>query len=444
MRRYVGQGLAVAVGRSLKMLNRLAGSETLARMGATESLERLLYHGSKAAVATAAQVAKRARPVVELLAPARMEGEAAPPPELFDLTLTESQELVRDSMQRFARERLRPNALAADERGAAPAELLEAAHALGLSQFAVPEALGGAGEQRSPMTNVLVAEELARGDMSLALAALAPLSVVHALVDYGTAAQQGAYLPAFAGEHFYPAALALLEPRPLFDPHRLATRVRALQEGYELTGEKAMVPLAQDAELLLVLADLAGKPQAFFVERGAPGVQIEPDPAMGLRAAKLGRVRLEQVRVTPAARLGAEAGIDAERLIDLSRVAWGALAVGTCAAVLDYVKGYCVERVAFGEPIAYRQSVAFTIANIALELDAMRLMVYRAASRAEQGKTFRREAALARVQYADKAVQIATDGVQLLGGHGFIKEHPVELWYRQLCALGVFEGAILV
>jgi alkylation response protein AidB-like acyl-CoA dehydrogenase len=120
------------------------------------------------------------------------------------------------------------------------------------------------------------------------------------------------------------------------------------------------------------------------------------------------------------------------------------MSVGTCDAVLDYVKVYCRERIAFGEPIAHRQSVAFAVADIALELDAMRLMVYRAASRAEQGLSFRREAQLARIQCADKGMFIGTTGVQLLGGHGFVKEHPVELWYRHLRAIGVLEGALLV
>ena len=160
----------------------------------------------------------------------------------------------------------------------------------------MPEELGGAGESRSPMTNVLVAEDLAYGDMALAMAALAPVSVVHALVDYGTAEQQGEYLPVFAGEEFYPAAIALLESRPLFDPHRLSTRATLQGGSYVLSGEKTMVPLAEDAELFLVLADLAGKPQAFLVEKGTPGLSVEPEPTMGLRGAKLGRLKLEQVR----------------------------------------------------------------------------------------------------------------------------------------------------
>jgi alkylation response protein AidB-like acyl-CoA dehydrogenase len=280
--------------------------------------------------------------------------------------------------------------------------------------------------------------------MGLALAALAPVAVVNALVDFGTADQQGRYLPAFIGEQFYPAALALLEARPLFDPHHLTTRASLVGGDYVISGEKAMVPLAEDAELFLIMADLAGKPQAFLVDRGAAGLSVQREPTMGLRAAQLARVRLDHVRVPKENKLGGEAGIDAERIIDLARIAWGAMTLGTCDAVLDYVKTYARERFAFGEPIAYRQSVAFAIADIALELDGMRLMVYRAASRAEQGKSFRREAQLARIQCADKGMQIGTNGVQLLGGHGFIKEHPVELWYRQLRAIGVLEGALLV
>jgi alkylation response protein AidB-like acyl-CoA dehydrogenase len=433
-----------AVGESLKLLGKIASSKTLERLGVGRSLEKLLYRGSKLTVSAANQAFKRARPVVELLEPARMQTGGPARPSLFDLTLSESQELVRDSVSSFAKERLRPVAQAADEdpEQAGLQQLLQEAHELGLTQLAVPEALGGAGETRSATTNVLVVEALARGDMGLALAALAPLGVVHALVDFGGAQQQGHYLPAFIGDKFYPAALALLEPRPLFDPHHLATRAVLSGGDYVISGEKSLVPLAEDAELLLVMADQAGNPQAFLVERGSPGLSVTPEPAMGLRAAKLGRVRLDHVRVPKENKLGGEAGSDAERLIDLARIAWGALAVGCGEAVLEYVKSYCRERIAFGEPIAHRQSVAFAVADIALELDGMRLMVYRAASRAEQGLPFRREAQLARIQCAEKGMYIGTTGVQLLGGHGFVKEHPVELWYRQLRAAGVFEGAL--
>jgi alkylation response protein AidB-like acyl-CoA dehydrogenase len=123
---------------------------------------------------------------------------------------------------------------------------------------------------------------------------------------------------------------------------------------------------------------------------------------------------------------------------------WAALAVGTSHAVLDYVIPYVKEREAFGEPVARRQAVAFMCADIATELDGLRLVTWRGAARAEQGLTFAREAALAKRIATDKGMRIGLDGVQLLGGHGFTKEHPVERWYRDLRALGVAEGVVVL
>jgi alkylation response protein AidB-like acyl-CoA dehydrogenase len=165
---------------------------------------------------------------------------------------------------------------------------------------------------------------------------------------------------------------------------------------------------------------------------------------MGLRPAATGRLVLEGARV-PAAALMAdgEAGAYAE-CVQRARIAWCALAVGTSQAVLDYVIPYVNDRTAFGEPISNRQAVAFAVSDIGIESDGMRLVTYRAASRADQGKDFGHEAALARRLSAAKAMKIGSDGVQLLGGHGYVKDHPVERWYRDLRAAGVMEGALLV
>jgi len=120
------------------------------------------------------------------------------------------------------------------------------------------------------------------------------------------------------------------------------------------------------------------------------------------------------------------------------------LSLGTAQAVLDYVVPYVNDRQAFGEPVSHRQSVAFMVANIGIELQGMRLLTYKAASRAARGRPFEREAALARRLCAERGMQIGNDGVQLLGGHGFVKEHPVERWYRDLRAVGVMEGGVLL
>jgi alkylation response protein AidB-like acyl-CoA dehydrogenase len=130
--------------------------------------------------------------------------------------------------------------------------------------------------------------------------------------------------------------------------------------------------------------------------------------------------------------------------VRLSRLAWAALAVGTCQAVLDYVIPYVNDRVAFGEPISHRQAVAFTVADMATELAGARLAVLRAAGRLDRGLDATREIALARSLASTYGMQIGSDGVQLLGGHGYVREHPVERWYRDLRAVGVLDGVVLV
>lgn len=143
----------------------------------------------------------------------------------------------------------------------------------------------------------------------------------------------------------------------------------------------------------------------------------------------------------PALRLGDE-DFNYTAFLDLGNLMWCAMAVGTCEAVKKYCIEYANERTAFGEPISHRQSVAFMIADMSIEIDAMRMLILNAASLAESGQTFHREAYLARLLCAEKAMKIGTDGVQILGGHGFTKEHPVERWYRDLRATAIVHSGL--
>jgi len=264
-------------------------------------------------------------------------------------------------------------------------------------------------------------------------------------VLWGDETQQATYLPAFVGDDVPAAALAVLEPRPLFDPFALQTRAtRTPGGGFTLSGTKSLVPRAASAELFVVAADLEGTPALFILESGTSGVVIEAEPAMGIRAASTGRLVLENVSLPKGALLGNGAADVYADCIRLSRLGWAALACGTGKAVLDYVIPYVNERKAFGEPISHRQAVAFMVANIGIELEGARLVTLRAAARAEQGKSFARETALARRLTAEYGMQIGSNGVQLLGGHGYVKEHPVERWYRDLRAAAVMEGVVLV
>jgi alkylation response protein AidB-like acyl-CoA dehydrogenase len=419
----------------LRALNGFAGMDVLDRIGMRDRAERLLHGASKQSVRTAGRVGRTFNGVAKRGKPARQS--TAPRRNLFDLTPDDEQQMLRESFAQFAAERLRPAATDADAASEAPKELLAQSAELGITMLGVPEELGGAVDERSAVTSVLVAEALAHGDMGLALAALAPAGVATALSLWGDGDQQSTYLPELVGDDPPAAALATIEPRALFDPFHLDTTADA--DG-NLTGVKALVPRAAEAELFVVSANRAdgGGPGLFIVESKADGVFIEPDPAMGLRAAATGKLVLE----------GASGqlieGADYAESVHRARLAWCALAVGTAQAVVDYVIPYVNERVAFGEPVSHRQAVAFAVANMAPELEGMRLATYRAAARADQGKDFAHATTLARQLCSEKGMQIGSDGVQLLGGHGFVKEHPVERWYRDLRAAGLMEGAVLV
>lgn len=437
-----------ARARGLALLSRLAQSRRLDRWGLRHSAERAAYHAARTGTGTAAALSRTFSAASRLAAPQRL-----PRPrhsDLFDLTPTQDQQLLVDLVREFAAERVRPAAADADRACRAPDELVAAAVELGLWQVTVPESLGGFSEHRSPVTGVLLAEALATGDLGLAVACLAPGAVSTALSLWGDAEQQATYLPAFMAENPPRAALAVLEPQPLFDPFRPATRAVRDGGGYLLDGVKTLVPAAGRAELFLIAAavDDAGPDSRdvalFLVESGTTGLSVAPEPAMGLRAAETGRLHLAGVRVPASARIGTVQDNPYADCIRLSRLGWCALAVGTGQAALDYVVPYVNERVAFGEPVSHRQGVAFLVADMATELDGMRLATYRAAARAEQGLPFARETALARRLCSDHGMTIGSDGVQLLGGHGYVREHPVERWYRDLRAVGLAEGVVLV
>jgi len=432
-----------SMGLGLRAMNRLAGSELLDRVGARKRVERWVFQGTRDGFRVAGAASRSFGAAAKLARPARQAHARAP--ELFDLTPEEEQQMLREAIGAFASEKVRPAALAADGACATSAEILAQASELGIATLGVPEELGGIMAERSAVTSVLVAEALAHGDLGIALCALAPGAVATALGLWGDAEQQSTYLRPFNSDDAPAAALALLEPQALFDPVKLATRARADAGEWILTGTKALVPRAAEAELFLIAADAEGLgPALFIVESSTAGLFTEPEPAMGLRAAATGRLILEDARVPSAALLGEGHPEIYLECVQRARIAWCALTVGTAQAVLDYVIPYVNERVAFGEAISNRQAVAFAVADVGIELEGMRLLTYRAASRADTGKSFDREAALARRLCTDKGVRIGSDGVQLLGGHGFVKEHPVERWYRDLRAAGVMEGALLV
>ncbi len=428
------------IGYAVAALNKLAQSPALDRFGLRKPAEQVVFTATKSGFQVVGTAGRQFAKVGKRSAGSRVP--AAQPTGVFDLTPSEDEQMLVDVVSEYAAEVLAPAASEANETCEAPTAVLEAGLEIGLPLLGVPEELGGIAAERSAVAGTLVAEALGKGDMGLALAVLAPGAVATAISLFGTDEQQATYLPAFTGDDVAAAALVLSEPRALFDALEPATTAVRDGDGFVLNGTKSGAVRGAQAELFVVGALLDGAPQLFLVESSTPGLTVEADPSMGVRAAGLTRVHLEDAKVGAIALLGdADSYREAVRL---SRIGWCALAVGTGQAVLDYVTPYVNGREAFGEPISNRQSVAFMVANIAIELQGMRLVTYRAASRAAQGKDFAREVALARKLCADRGMQIGLDGVQLLGGHGYTKEHPVERWYRDLRALAVLEGGVLV
>lgn len=434
-----------AIGTAMRVLTTVTGSEFADKYKIREPLNRIAYEGTKSGFKT---IGAATRAFSSAQGGGKAKRLTTTPKDYFNLFPDDEQKMIADTVKEFAIEILRPAAYDADAAASAPEEILTRSAELGITMVNVPEEFDGAATERGVVTNSLVAEAMAYGDMGLALPLLAPSGVATTLTQFGSDAQQKTYLPDFAGESVPQSAVVIAEPRALFDAMSLQTKATRVPSGYRLNGVKSFVPAAGSSELFIIGAQLDGRPALFIVESSTNGLVVEADPGMGVRAAGMGRLLLTDVTVPQSALLGEEEGDAAfsayRDVVRLSRLGWSSLAVGTAHAVLDYVIPYVNERQAFGEPISNRQAVAFMVANMATELDSIRLVTLRGAARAEQGLSFAREAALARKLTADKGMQIGSDGVQLLGGHGFTKEHPVERWFRDLRGAAIGEGIVVL
>jgi alkylation response protein AidB-like acyl-CoA dehydrogenase len=362
---------------------------------------------------------------------------------VISFKLTEEQEVVRDALHEFAESALRPQARECDEAEAIPEELLEQTWELGLVSTQLPEAHGGGGEARSPITNALVLEELGWGDATLAAAAVAPAAFAYAVADQGTEEQRRELLPLFCGPKYHAASLAWIEPGPSFEPRLPRTLAEPKGDGFVLSGAKSFVPMAERASHFLVVSRNNGGLDAFVVPRDAEGLTVgERARNVGLRGLSMATLELERVELPASARLGGEAGCDVARLLNQSRTALSAVMTGMSRAVLEYAVPYAKEREAFDQAIAQKQAIAFKLADMHIETESMRWLTWKAASELEQGLDATRSAHLARTYAAEQCMWIADEGVQVLGGHGFIREHPVEMWYRNARILGVLEGTL--
>lgn len=364
---------------------------------------------------------------------------------MVQFSLSKQQKMLKDEVARVVRDLVVENAHDMDESGEIPPDTLQKIWELGLCVSPVPEAYGGFGLAASPLENAIAIEELAYGDVSVAVAALLPSLFIVPILELGTPAQQEKFLPLACPEKYPGLSLALNEPAIGFDPTRLNTTATRENGGYVLNGEKCLVPYAARASHILVAAALNGENRLFIVENQTSGLTIgDREKNMGLAALETSGVSLENCRVPEENCLAPGENAGFETILARTRTAMAAMGTGLVRASYEFARQYARTRQQFGEPIGCRQGVAFTVAEMAYETDALRFMTWRAASSLEAGNDARRLSYLAKL-YADEMTTKLTDyGVQVLGGHGYIRDYPVERYYRNARGIGNFEALAIV
>ncbi len=359
---------------------------------------------------------------------------------MLEFELDEEQKMLVDALGRFAETRMRKIYRDAEEEGTIPEGIVQAGWEFGLLPTAIPEQHGGFGEY-SVITNVLAGEELAYGDLAIALNIMAPGLSAIPIILAGTEAQKSTYLPRYCDTSPPAITAALSEPIIQFNPRKLTTTAEIDGEDYVLKGKKCLVPLADSAEVFLIYANEDGQTQAFLVPAETEGLEVsDREQLMGINALPTYGLALDECSIPKESRLGGDEGIDFELILNHGRVALGAAAVGVARAGYEYALDYAKNRVQFDEPIAHRQSIAFLLADMAMEVDAARLLVWEAAWRLDQGLDITREATLMKNYIDNVVVQIADRAVQTLGGYGYVREYPVELWLRNARGFASFDG----
>ena len=360
----------------------------------------------------------------------------------FDITLSEDQQMTWDMLRKFAETEMRSCARQAETDGRPSEDLLAKIKGLDLISLIIPEDFGGMGLAQDSVSNALTLEALAYGDLSLAMSISAPLLTAQIILNHGSEDQKSEYLPQLADGSIFNVSLGINNALVAADPYQSSVTANESGDEVILNGAKTGLPFADDAKTFLISAtNESGKCELYFVNKDQEGIELHAKEFMGLKGMPLSQINFSDCKIKTSQKLGGHNySLDYKALIDSSRIGMSALALGVCQAVLDYVVPYTNDRVAFDEPISNRQSVAFLIADMAIETEALRLMVYKSAALKDLGADFHKQASLTYRFASHHGMKIGTDGVQLLGGHGFTHEHPVELWYRNLRAIGIFEA----
>ena len=364
----------------------------------------------------------------------------------IDFELSAEQKELQELARRFARDVMAPRAAAADHSGEFPEDVYREAWKLGLMNLNVATEYGGSG--LGELDQCLITEELAAacGGMTTSISAnclaLQPINIA------GTSEQKERFLKPFCSD-YHLASFALTEPGGGSDVAGMKTTIRREGDEYVVNGEKVFITNAPHASLYTLFATLDPALRhkgitALVVPRNTPGITPGKDEdKMGHRASSTSSLTFENVRVPVANRLGAEGeGFKiAMNTLDSTRTPIGALATGIARAALDHAAKYSLQRTSFGKPIAEHQAIAIKLADMAQKVDAARLLVWRSAWLADQGKPVPLESSIAKCFASDIAMEVCNEAIQVFGGYGYMREYPVEKLLRDAKLTQIYEGS---
>lgn len=359
--------------------------------------------------------------------------------------LTDEQQQMQHLARDFAQREVAPHAERWDEESYFPRELVRPLGDLGLMGILTPEDYGGSALPR--LSGALIYEQLAYADMSVAVWLSVHNMVSGLVARFGDEPQRARWLPGLSAGGLL-AAFALSEAHAGSDAAHLRCNATRSGDEYVLDGTKYWVTSAGVADLYVVFARTGTAPggrgiSAFVVERDTPGFSMgKRERKMGLHASPTGELIFTGCHIPASQRLGVEGeGLKiALSALDGGRINIGAIATGVAQAALDVATRYAQDRQAFGKPIGGFEGVQFLLADMAIKVEAARLMVYRAAGAMDDGEVATRYAAMAKCLATDNAMAVTTDAVQVLGGAGYVRDWPVERYMRDVKVAQIFEG----
>lgn len=362
----------------------------------------------------------------------------------MDFNFTKDQLAMKKIAHDLVAKEITPYALEMDKEGAMRPGLLEKMDQAGMLSIALPEEFDGPG--LDAVSIALVYEELGKGCAGVATSVAANALASYPVILAGTAEQK---------KHFFDiinegklAAFALTEPGAGSDAGAVATAAVKDGDDYILNGTKCFITNGGLADIFVIFANARKSAgirglTAFIVEKGTPGFSIgKEEHKMGIRASNTCELILENVRIPASSRIGREGeGFKlAMKTLDAARPFVGAVSVGLAHAAFEQAVKYSKERVQFGKPIASFQLVQAMLADMAMQIEAARLLVYKACWMKDQGLDYSKESAIAKCFASDTAMKVTVDAVQVLGGYGYSQEYPVEKYMRDAKIMQIYEG----